>query len=316
LEVFFKVILEVLGVTFPVFAVIAIGFIIKKKNMLKEEHVPVLNSLTYNFGLPALVFSGIVKNSFSQIFDADIIKVIFPAYFIYIFFIIASFYFLKIDNRVKSAAIVSSFRNNMAFIGLPILLYAYGSLAAARASIVIALLLPINIMLTALFFQLQARATKTFRIKNLLKEIFLDPVIISVIAGLIISYFSVTVPAPAGRLLEILSNIAVPLALLSIGASFKFAYIKNNIKYITIICIAKLVLFPLLTLVFSIFVFKVAALNRDIICVLFATPVAVATYIQSRKYSTDSDFVSAVIIISTIASALTLSGWLFVLKLL
>jgi predicted permease len=316
LEVFFKAIIEVLGVTFPVFAVIAIGFIIKKRNLLKEEHVPVLNSLTYNFGLPALVFSGIVKNSFSEIFDADIIKVIFPAYFIFIFFIFASFYFSKINSQIKGAAIVSSFRNNMAFIGLPILLYAYGSLAAARASVVLALLLPLNIILTALFFQLQGSAEKSFKIKNLLKEIFLDPVIIAVIVGLIISYFSVPMPTPAGRLLEILSNIAVPLALLSIGASFKFAYIKNNIKYITIICIAKLVLFPLLTLVFSIFVFKASELNRDIICVLFATPVAVATYIQSRKYNTDSDFVSAVIIISTIASALTLSGWLFILKLL
>jgi len=313
---FFKVILEVIGVTFPVFAVIAIGFFIKKKGLLKEEHVPVLNNLTYNFGLSALIFLGIIKNKFGEIFDTDIIKVIFPAYFIYIAILFLSFYFTRIRKGLKSVILISSFRSNMAFIGLPVLLYAYGSLAAAKASIIIALLLPFNIILTALFLQFINKPDDGFKVKRLLKEILLDPVILAVAAGLLVSYFNINIPGPISGIFDILSNIAVPLALLSIGASFKFSYIRSNLKYLSIISALKLLIFPLVTLFFSLFIFKTAQLDRDIICILFAAPVAVSTFIQSRKYTADSDFVSAILIISTISSALTLTAWLFILRLI
>ncbi|MBN1299194.1 MAG: AEC family transporter [Actinobacteria bacterium] len=316
MKIFGEVILEVISATLPIFAVIAIGFFIRKKNIIKDEHIPALNNLTYNFGLSTLVFSGIVKNSFSEIFDAEIIKVIFPSYFIFIAIVFLSFYFTKTDMKLKSAVIVSSFRTNMAFIGLPIVLYAYGTISAAKGGVIIAFLMPLNIMLSALFFHINSRSSNGFKISRLLKEIFLDPVILAVIVGLALSYFRIELPEPVDRILEILSNIAVPLALISIGASFKFSSIKNNVKYISLICILKLILFPLITLIFSVFVFDTSALNRDTICVLFATPVAVATYIQSRKYSTDSEFISAVIIVSTIASSFTVSGWLFLLKFL
>ncbi|MBM3704977.1 MAG: AEC family transporter [Actinobacteria bacterium] len=313
---FSKVIIEVLGVTFPVFVVVALGFLIRRRKIIEREHVFTFNRLTYNFGLSTLVFSGIAENKFSEIFNIDIIKVIFPSYFLYLLLIFLSFYFTKLDSDLRGAIIVSSYRNNMAFIGLPVLLYAYGSLAAAKASIVIALLLPMNIIVTALFLQFVNKSSGGLKTVKILKEIFLDPVIIAVIAGLMISFFEIRLPEPVGRVFDILSGIAVPLALISIGASFKFSYIRKNLKYLSLVTLAKLVIFPLITVFFSIYVFKTGNLDRDILCILFATPVAVATYIQSQKYQTDRDFISSVIITSTVASAFTISAWLFVLKLI
>jgi predicted permease len=62
--------------------------------------------------------------------------------------------------------------------------------------------------------------------------------------------------------------------------------------------------------------FRVEKLDRDVICLLFGMPLAVATFIQSEKYSSDSDFISSALITTTIASAFTISAWLFVLKLI
>jgi len=335
-------IIEVLGVTLPIFVVIAIGYFIKKRGIISEENVPVLNKLTYNFGLSSLVFIQIAQNKFSDIFDVKLLKVLFPSYFSYILIIFFIFFFTKIKAGTKSAIIVSSFRNNMAFIGMPILLYAFGELASAKASIVIAMLLPLNIIFTAIFFQvfnlkaagvninsqpaaggnpangesLNGNTAGKINLKRLAKEIFLDPVIIGVAAGMLVSYFSVTLPKPVTNIFSILSDIAVPLALISIGASFKFAHIKSHIKYISIISAAKLVLFPSIALIFGKYVFNLGSLDLVAICILFATPVAVATYIQGQKYDTDLDFISSVIIVSTIVSALTLTAWLFVLRMI
>jgi len=316
---FLKIFLEVIGVTLPIFAVIAVGFFIKKKGIIKDQNVPFLNKVTYNFGLSSLVFLNIIENKLKEIFDIDILKVIFPTYFLFLIIVFLSFYFLKIKNKTKGAAIVSTYRSNMAFIGMPVLLYAYGSLATAKASIVIACLLPLNILTTALFLRLsdiQDIKDRKTGIKKLVIEIITDPVVIAVIAGLIISYFSYEIPAPIFKFFEILSSLAVPLALISIGASFKFSHIKNNIKYLSLISFGKLILLPLLSLVFSIFIFKVGNLNRDIICILYAMPLAVATFIQSEKYNSDTDFVSSALIITTLISAVTITAWLFILRLI
>ena len=316
---FLKIFLEVIGVTLPIFAVIAVGFFIKKKGIIKDQHVPLLNKLTYNFGLSSLVFLNIAVNKLKEIFDVNILKVIFPTYFLFLIIVFLSFYFLKIKNKTKGAAIVSTYRSNMAFIGMPVLLYAYGSLATAKASIVIACLLPLNILTTALFLRLsniQDSKDRKTDIKKLVIEIITDPVIIAVIAGLIISYFSYEIPAPIFKFFEILSSLAVPLALISIGASFKFSHIKSNIKYLSLISFGKLILMPLLSLVFSIFIFKVGNLDRDIICLLFAMPLAVATFIQSEKYNSDTDFVSSALITTTLISAVTITAWLFILRLI
>lgn len=316
---FLKIFLEVTGVTLPIFAVIAVGFFIKKKGIIKDQHVPLLNKLTYNFGLSSLVFLNIAENKLKEIFDVNILKVIFPTYFLFLIIVFLSFYFLKIKNKTKGAAIVSTYRSNMAFIGMPVLLYAYGSLATAKASIVIACLLPLNILTTALFLRLlniQDSKDRKTGIKKLVIEIITDPVLIAVIAGLIISYFSYEIPAPIFRFFEILASLAVPLALISIGASFKFSHIKSNIKYLSLISFGKLILMPLLSLVFSIFIFKVGNLDRDIICILYAMPLAVATFIQSERYNSDTDFVSSALIITTLISAVTITAWLFILRLI
>jgi malate permease and related proteins len=319
MKIFLKNILEVLGVTLPIFAVIAVGFLIKKKGIIKDQHIPFLNKLTYNFGLSSLVFLNITENKLKEIFDVNILKVIFPTYFLFLVIVFLSFYFLKIKNKTKSAIIVSTFRSNMAFIGMPVLLYAYGSLATAKASIVIACLLPLNILFTAFFLKiLNIQDNKDYKtgIKKLIIEIITDPVLIAVATGLIISYFSYEIPAPIFKFFEILSGIAVPLALISIGASFKFSHIKSNTKYLSLISFGKLILIPLLSLVFSIFVFKVGNLDRDIICLLCAMPLAVATFIQSERYNSDTDFVSSALITTTLISAVTITAWLFVLKLI
>jgi predicted permease len=331
---FFSIILEVAGTTLPIFAVIAIGFFIKKRRLISEEHVPVLNRLTYNFGLSALVFIGITENKFSDIFNVRLLKVLFPAYFLYIAMVFLAFYFTKINIRTKSAIMVSSYRNNMAFIGIPILLYSFGSLSTAKASIVLAILLPLNIIMTAVFFQVfnvslnsnpdgrntaalngQKSIVPGFSAIRLLKEIFLDPVIIAALAGLLISYFNLQLPVPIKNIFSILSDMAVPLALLSIGASFKFSHVKNNLKYLALISFSKLIIFPAIAMFFCFYVFKLPGLDSSVIVILFGTPIAVATYMQSAKYDTDRDFISSAIITSTIASAVTLSAWLFIIKM-
>jgi len=313
---FFGLLLEILSITGPIFIIIALGYFIRLKGILKDDSVIILNKLAYNVGMPAIIFLSITRYKFSDIFSVDIIKIIYTTYIIVILLIFLSTYLFRTDNKTKGALIVSSFRCNMTFMGFPIVLAAYGSLAIAKASIVIAFLIPVNITLTIIIFMLHNRNEEKTRLKKVILSLVLDPIMIAVALGIIVSYFNFIIPAPIFNVLDILSGLAVPVALMSIGASFKFFHIRNNIKLLSYISFAKLIFLPLVALLLCIFIFRVDGFDRNVIVILFSMPLAVMAFVMGKEYNSNSKLISSALILTTVLSALTISVWLLVLRLI
>ena len=74
---FSSMLLEVISITAPIFIVIAIGFLIRKKNIISEDGVSLLNKIAYNIGLPSLIFLSITNYNLSDIFNVQLVKVIY-----------------------------------------------------------------------------------------------------------------------------------------------------------------------------------------------------------------------------------------------
>jgi TolA-binding protein len=121
----------------------------------------------------------------------------------------------------------------------------------------------------------------------------------------LVSYFEISLPKPVTGTIDILSSLAIPLALISIGASFRFHHIRSNIKLLTPVVILKLILMPVIAFVISFYVFNLDKLDTSIVAVLFSMPLAAAAYIMSSA-----------LIISTIFSSLSITIWLTVLKMI
>lgn len=313
---FILLVFEVFSITIPIFAVIAIGYFIRRRRIIKNESVLLLNRLAYNLGLPSLIFISIIRHKFSDIFNVKIVETIFATFIIFIIITVWSFYFIKTNNPTKSAMIVSSFRCNMAFIGFPIILSAYGSLAAAKASLVVAFLIPFNIIVTIIIFKFFNRRTEKTKTKRLLLSLGKDPLILSAVFGIVFSYFNIYIPVPVVKIFDILSGMAVAIALIAIGSSFEFFRIRENIKFLSLVSFFKLIILPAAALMFSMFVFKVDSLDRNVICLLSSMPVAVVTFIMGKEHHSDYDFISQALIVTTVASSITISFWLLILKLI
>jgi predicted permease len=287
---FFGLLLEILSITGPIFIIIALGYFIRLKGILKEDSVIVLNRLAYNVGMPAIIFLSITRYKFSDIFSFDIIKIIYTTYIIVILLIFLSTYLFKTDNKTKGAIIVSTFRCNMTFMGFPIVLAAFGSLAIAKASIVIAFLIPVNIALTIIIFMMHDRNEEKVRLKKIILSLVLDPIMIAVALGIVVSYFNFILPAPMFNVLDI--------------------------KLLSYISFAKLILLPLVALLLCIFIFRVDGFDRNVIVILFSMPLAVMTFVMGKEYNSNSKLISSALILTTILSALTISVWLLVLRLI
>ncbi|MFC2159599.1 AEC family transporter [Actinomycetota bacterium] len=311
---FSSMLLEVISITAPIFIVIAIGFLIKKKNIISEDGVSLLNKLAYNIGLPSLMFLSITNYSLSDIFNVQIVKIIYLAYALFILLTILINLAIRRSGKTKGAIIVSSFRCNMAFVGFPIVLAAYGDLALAKASLVVAFLVPVNIIMTIIIFKFYNRREEGIGVGGLLLSFVKDPLIIGVVLGILFSFFKVPVPQFLHSSLDIISAMTVAIALFSIGASFKFVHLKNDFKIVSYVSFNKLILLPLIIFVLSTFVFKVEAFDRNVMVILFATPLAVAAYIMAKELRSNYQLLASSLILTTIISAITISAWLLVFK--
>ncbi len=311
---FFSMLLEVLSITAPIFIVIAIGFLIRKKNIISEDGVSLLNKLAYNIGLPALFFLSITNYDLGDIFNIQIIKVIYLTYAISILLSVLINLAIRRSGKTKGAIIVSSFRCNMAFVGFPIVLAAYGDLALAKASLVVIFLVPVNIIATVIIFKFYNRRGKSIEIRGMLLSLVKDPIIIGTLLGILFSYFRIPVPEVFHDSLDIISAMTVAMALISIGASFRFVHLKNDFKIVSYTGFNKLILLPAVAFILSTFVFKVEAFDRNVMVILFATPLAVAAYIMAKELRSNHQLLASALILTTIASALTISAWLLLFK--
>ena len=315
MQFYLNTFLDVLSVTIPIFAIIGIGYFFKRKEIITEKSVPTLNKLAYYLGLTTLVFTSVIKYDFKEIFNLDIVKTIYLTFAIFIVIVFFSVYFLKVERKTKGAMAISSFRCNMAFVGIPIIISAFGDIAGAKTSIIIGFMTPVNIIFAIIFLRILGGDGNKISYSQLLLAFVKDPLLIASVAGILFSYFQIFVPKPIIDLLNMLANLAIPLALVTIGASFKISHIKKNLKLLIPASTLKLIIEPLIAFLIGNYIFKIDGIDTSIIVILFGMPLAVAAYIMGKEYDSDSDFISSSLILSTLGSGLTITFWLFFLKI-
>jgi predicted permease len=136
-----------------------------------------------------------------------------------------------------------------------------------------------------------------------------NPVILSAVAGIGFSLTGLALPAVITRTLEIVSGMALPLALLLIGATLNFDLMKSQLKPVLPVAGIKLVLLPGIGAA----LYSLWGLTPEIYApglILLASPSATISYVMAVEMNGDADFAVTAISLSTLLSALTFSLWL------
>jgi predicted permease len=121
----------------------------------------------------------------------------------------------------------------------------------------------------------------------------------------------IPMPLVMDRSLQILSGMALPMALLIIGGSLSLKLMKARLVPVLGTCLLKLLILPLLGVV----LFRMAGqapVDYLPALILLASPTATIAYVMAREMGADSDFAVAAISATTLFSALTFSFWLSV----
>ena len=174
-----------LNAILPIIIPVMVGFFLKKINLLSQEFWGNLNKLVFKLMIPVLLFSNLYLADLSTInwafvgFGAGSILVLFGIGLL----VVMAFK----DRKQKGVILQATFRSNYAIIGIPLAVLLGGDKAQASAAVMAAVSVPIfNILAVIALSIYDHEEGQKIDVKDILKKIVTNPLIIGVVAGLLV----------------------------------------------------------------------------------------------------------------------------------
>lgn len=302
--------MEVIATIIPIFAIIILGWVARKRGFITPEFLDPANRLVYYLSLPALIFNSIAKTTFHEQFNGFALGLtLLAAAAIYL----AAYVIARLSKMNPSrigAFVQSSGHGNLGYIGLPIALYYLGEAGLAKAGIICGFLMILQNLLSVIALQVHgASAHNLPGLKALMGKLLGNPVIIGAMAGIIVSALSIPMPKVILRCLDILGGLAPPTALLLIGASLSLQLFRTCRSPALGAATLKLLLLPAIGLLLF-HLFHLSADDYLPAMILLCSPTATVAYVMAKEMHGDADFAVAAISVTTLFSSITFMLWL------
>jgi hypothetical protein len=133
-----------------------------------------------------------------------------------------------------------------------------------------------------------------------------NPLILGCLAGLAYSRVVGWFPVFINNSLSLISMVALPLALISIGGSLTFAGIRGKLGLSFLAAGLKLLVLPGIGWFFF-YLFDITGIPFKVGLIFLALPASTAIYVLSSQMNSDTDLASSAIVLSTFLSFFSLS---------
>lgn len=302
-----------LNATMPIFLMMVVGYFLKRIKMLDEHSTPVINKIVFRVFLPALLFNDLVKQDFVSIWDGQFILfcLLSTIASILISALLAKFFCKK---AVVGEYIQGSFRSAAATLGIAFMTNVYDNVAMVALMIIgcVPIYNIFSVFLLSVTAPKENEVSENIVLKTL-KSIVTNPIILSIFAGAVWSVLKLPQPKIIFRGIEYLANVASPLALIGLGASFEFKNLRDHLKPVLSVSFNKLILFVVLFMPVCIWLgFRDEKIVSALIMLGSAT--TSSSFIMAKNMGHDGKLSSCVVMVTTLLSSFTLTMWLFVLK--
>ncbi len=298
--------------TLPFFGLIALGYMAVRTGFFSADATAIITKFVFYFALPAMLLLFASQLDLAEVLDWNFVL----AYFVgsLVVYLLATVVAIVRGLSVAEAAIEAqcAIIGNVGFLGIPMLALLLGEGAIGPILMVLAVdLVFFGSVVVILITGSRDGRLQLGTLKTVGAGLIKNPMIVSILGGLLMSHFQVTLPTPAIDFLTILGAAATPGALFAIGGSLagKSAERLSVAGWLTT---CKLALHPISVGCFALFVFNVDPVAAGMMVAAAALPVAGNVYIIAQHYAVAPARVSAAILISTVLSILTIPpviGW-------
>jgi malonate transporter and related proteins len=296
----------------PVFALIALGFLLKAAVFRADHFWEPVEKITYYVLFPALLVLSMAQARVSGPVIVPLAAVL-AAVMIAIFAVLAVVArpLLRIEGPAFSAVAQGSVRFNT-YVGLAAAASLHGRTGTALLAIVLALLIPLSNVLSVIALTRHGtEGAPSWR--GTLRELLTNPLIIASAIGLAFSVTDTPLPPFVTPVLDSLGRASLALGLLAVGAGLRLGSLASGSAALAVSTVLKLIVSPVLAWL-GCRALQLDALATAIAVLFAALPPAPSAYILTRRLGGDHGLMANVITVHTILAAITLPAMLSLLK--
>ncbi|MDD3243438.1 MAG: AEC family transporter [Eubacteriales bacterium] len=302
----------------PLFAAVFLGYFLRVKNMIGDQFINGANRLTFKVVLPLLIFYNIISNDFTGAVNMKLIGFAIGGVLAAFLLALVLVPLLIKDNTQRGVVIQCIFRSNFLLFGLPLVKNLFGEDGTLAVSMLIAIIVPIFNALAVVALSIFSKKNQTGKKQNwkaILLDIIKNPLIIASVCGFLVGLLPFSLPNFLLKSIKDISAMATPLALLALGGTFRFESARTNLKAILIAVSGRVLIVPGIMLTAAVLCgFRGAELGA--LTALFASPVAVSSYVMAVNAEGDGQLAAHLVVFTTVASALTIFGFVYFMKAL
>lgn len=280
---------------------IALGWVLARTEFLSTQALQDANRLTYWVGLPCALFYRIAGASPDVAAVGDLLLVGAAATFIAIAVAWITAKLLGLPARSHGTFMQGVFRGNLAFIGLPVVLYAFAGSGSAEGSALLAFgpMVVLYNFLAVIVLLFAGGVAKRGLLRTVGYGLLTNPILIACFAGLLFSLAGVALPSLVQRTLAAIGQMALPLALICIGGTLHTTRLRGSLRHAFIGSLMKVSLVPAVGLLLAWWV-GLSAEHTRIALLLLACPTASVSYVLVRQLQGDGALASSMIVISNV----------------
>ena len=293
-------------VVLPVFGLITLGYLARWTKLLRETTGEGLSDFVFVLAVPCLLFRTLAK--------ADIPATqpwgYWIAYFtgLTIVWALAMLIASRLFARKGPELVVSGFaagQSNTIFVGIPMILKAYGDAGAVPLGLLLAVHLPVTMTIATVLAE-----GRSASMTMLVRRLFTHPIIIGIILGVLARPVIAQIPAPVWTLIDLIADAAVPCALISLGISMRRYGLESGLGLPVALSVLKLGLHPLIVYLLATKVFDMPSHWSGVAVLFAACPCGINAYLFAERYRQGVADASSAITLSTLLSLVTTAAWL------
>jgi len=306
--------MHTLSILAPVFLIILLGAVLRRGGFLGGEAPRVLSRYCYWIALPPLLFMkiGLAEADMGAAVTTLIICVGVTLSLAALG--LAAAFAIRLPPVRAVTMMHVTMRGNLAYVGLPIVIFAFGGHARgdeaeALAALVIGPLIIVYNLIPSIAHVIAVHSGGRGLKRKLLLKLSTNPLILSCVAGLAWNRLAATCGAELPLVLErsfsLLGGPALPIALLCVGCALADTRSIHAVLPSSIAAGMKNFLAILLTALIARWL-NAGAIETAVALILMAAPTAVASFILAEELGGDPDIAASTITLSTLLSLLSL----------
>ena len=288
-----------------IFLIFAVGFLFTAKKLWPQNTQSVLSVVVVKIATPVLALISIYDRFTPELLRQSLYLILIIALYMTLVFLTGKAFakVLRLPRGKDQVFELSFVFSNIIFIGLPINQIAFGSEGLPY-------LFTFYFVSITMFWSVGAyklakaspRAGKDFSFKKII-----NPAFIGILAGFLLVETRLFIPAALELALRYISSLAVPLALLVVGANL--AGLSKSVPKIHrdewVILASKFLICPLFMFIL-LRVFGVTGLAFKVFILTASMPCHMQTSILAEYYEVESAYASKLVSVSTLFSLITI----------